>query len=171
MKTFLACALLCLILSAVINANGKSKSLKPHKRDIHLIEAYTQKTLPGRRESPPETSLNFIIEWKAKTYPETFFWRGEGGWLSCRMLKAHRILQGAGSKPIMGSGYSVEFAAGDNIHKGDTLMLTPVAGGKFPIPAEIPTTSRNTLYYTTAGSGWRPFPVDSISKKRDIVAP
>ncbi len=171
MKSVLACVLFVMCGFAAADVSAKGGRLKSHKHDLKLIEAYSQKTVPGRRESPAEISINFIMEWRAKTYPETMFWRGEGGWQTCRMLKAHKMELGAGSKPIVGSGYRVEMADGNNIKKGDTMMVTPMVGGKFPIPKEIPNEARNTLFYKTGGSEWRPFVIDTIIKKRDILAP
>jgi hypothetical protein len=162
---------ICLFL--MHEANGRAHSLKKKNRDLRLIEAYTQKRTPGRREFPAETTMNIVVEWRSKTSPETFFWRGEGGWLTCRMVRAHRLNTSAtvGSRPIAGLDYSLEAPDNNPFHKGDTLMLTPVTGGKFPIPAAIPESARNTLFYKTVGSEWKAFPIDSIAKKRDILAP
>lgn len=70
-----------------------------------------------------------------------------------------------------GKDYMTEVVTGDQIHSGDTLLLTPVTGGKFPIPSEIPDTATNTLFYKTGGSKWMSFRVNTIGKKRDIVMP
>jgi hypothetical protein len=51
------------------------------------------------------------------------------------------------------------------VKKGTNLLLTPVTGGRFPIPAEIPDSARNTLFYKTAGSNWIALPVNKIAKK------
>jgi hypothetical protein len=64
--------------------------------------------------------------------------------------------------------YNTEFVTGDQIHKGDTISLTPLTRGKFRIPDDIPKTAKNTLFYKTTGSGWQMSKVKTISKKRDI---
>ena len=130
-------------------------SKKKHKTYLKLVSAYTQHTAPADASAPPMTGEHFIIIWNSATYPETFFWRGTGGWLACNMQKAHKA----------GKNYITEDAAGDQIHKGDTLELSPVTRGRFPIPKEIPATAKNTLFFKTGGSTWLSFPVKKISKK------
>lgn len=132
---------------------------------VKMIEASSQKTLPGIPGADAKTEFKFIIQWLGASYPETFFWRGEAGWLSCRILKAHKVAT-KGKKTVT---YKTEFATGGNIHKGDLLELTPTTGGKFPIPAEIPATAKNTLFFKTAGSGWLSFEVKNIKAKPDKI--
>ncbi len=158
---------LCLFLACGINVHAKGK----HRLYLKLIEAYTQKTLPGRQEGrPPITGYHFIIIWEGDKSPETFFWRGDGGWLSCKMQKAHKFINRSAARPG-GIDYITQGVAGGDIHKGDTLELSPVTGGKFPIPADIPADAKNTLFFTTGGSGWLAYPVNKITKKPDIAMP
>ena len=170
-RSVLCLILLCLCFAGA--AHAKKKAKKKTSASFKLVEAYTQRTLPGIRPGPghqvPPPVTNFIIVWEAPAYPETFFWRGDGGWLTCRMEKAHKISGKSRMPP--GKDYSIEAASGDQIHKGDTLMLTPVVGGKFPIPAEIPDTAKNTLFFKTGGSKWLSYHVSTISKKQDIAMP
>ncbi|MFI5195791.1 MAG: hypothetical protein ACHQD8_01760 [Chitinophagales bacterium] len=168
MKCLLYFFAFCIVAGITFHAQATTK--KKNKTYLKLIEAYTQRTLPGRKESPPMTGTHFIIIWEYAKYPETFFWRGEGGWLSCNMLKAHKVTNRSHDMP-RGMDYRTEFVTGDQVHKGDTLELSPVTGGKFPIPAEIPKDAKNTLFFKTGGSGWLSFPVDKITKKQDIVMP
>lgn len=147
--------LLILGLSVTGTANAKGK--KTQKAHFNLIEAYNKKIQEGTNSNPPMTGDHFVIKWEDANYPETMFWRGEGGWLTCKIEKAHKA-------PKSGA-YTTEEANGGQIHKGDTLMLSPVTGGRFPIPAEIPTSTKNTLFYKTGGSGWLAFPVKKIGKK------
>ena len=171
MKSLLVCVFIGIGICAATETQAKHRWHPAKKQDLSLVEAFSQRTLPGRNESAPETSVHIVVVWRARTYPETFFWRGENGWQSCSMLRAYKMNLSAGSKPVSGSGYRLEDYNGKAPEKGDTLMLTPVTGGKFPIPAEIPVSSRNTLYYKTGGSGWKSFPIDTVVKKRDIIAP
>jgi len=125
---------------------------QPH---LKLITAYT-KTIPaGKQSNPPAAGYFFVVKWEESTPPETFFWRGESGWLSCSIEKACK----------KGKNYTGKNIDLGKIKKGTTLLITPVTGGRFPIPAEIPENSKNTLYYKTAGSGWIAFPVTRIAKK------
>jgi len=151
-------------------AHAQTGTKEKNKTYFKLIEAFTQRTVPGRKEAPPMANIHFIIRWEGTKYPETFFWRGASGWLSCSILKAHKVVNRPNNMPT-GIDYSIEFVTGDRIHKGDTLELTPVTGGKFPIPDEIPKDAKNTLYYKTGGSGWLPFRVQNITKKTDLIAP
>jgi len=170
-KILLLLIVLCFGITGIAHARKKAK--KKSATSFKLVEAYTQRTIPGIRPRPgqpaPQPTTNFVIVWQAATYPETFFWRGDGGWLSCRIDKAHKAT-GKLRMPA-GKDYMTEVVMGDQIHKGDTLLLTPVTGGRFPIPSEIPETAKNTLFYKTGGSKWLSFRVENIAKKRDIVMP
>lgn len=169
MRCFIYFLVLCFAVS--MNTHAQTAKKAKSKTYLKLVEAYTQRTRPGRPESaPPPTGTHFIIVWEYAKYPETFFWRGEGGWLSCNMLKAHKITNKSRNMP-KGIDYRTEFVTGDQVHKGDTLQLTPVTGGKFPIPDEIPKDAKNTLFFKTGGSGWLSFLVENITKKPDILMP
>lgn len=156
----------CSTLHAVAGGKKKVKAKAP-KTNIQVVEAYSQSILPGIPQGQVQTNYTIVVKWLGTQYPETFFWRGENGWLSCRQARAHRISNKKGATP----DYRTEEAVGDQVHKGDTLLLTPVRGGRFPIPAEIPESAKNTLYYKIPGSGWLACPVKVITKKPDIAAP
>lgn len=158
----------CVIISTA--ANAQTSSRKKSKTYFKLVEAYTQKVQAGRQETPPMTGTHFIIVWENAQYPETFFWRGENGWLSCNMLKAHKITGKTKDIP-KGIEYRTEAATGDQIHKGDTLELSPVTGGRFPIPDEIPKNAKNTLFFKTGGSHWLSYPVKKITTKPGVSMP
>ena len=159
--------LLVIGMAICVNAYAGTKKNRSH---FKLVEAYSQRTLPGRQHgAPPVTGLHFLIIWQDTKSPETFFWRGESGWLSCQISKAHKPAGSSKNTP-QGMEYITETLTG-GVHKGDTLMLSPVTGGKFPIPAEIPAEPKNTLFYKITGSGWLAFPVNNISKKHDISMP
>ena len=160
--------LLLVFLCLAGTTEAKKVAKKKEKANFKLLEAYSQKIVPGIPGAQPKTNFKFIIVWQGAKYPETFFWRGDGGWLTCSILKAHKIKNKGKSNPA-GVEYNTEFAGGDNIHTGDTLQLTPTPGGKFPIPTEIPADAKNTLYYKTGGSGWLSFPVKYITKKPDVI--
>jgi hypothetical protein len=90
--------------------------------------------------------------------------------MTCKIEKAHRV-KGPDTNVPKGLDYIAEMVNGDQIHKGDTLEVTPVKGGRYPIPAEIPATAKNTLYYKVGGSKWLSFPVKNISTKPDVARP
>jgi len=87
--------------------------------------------------------------------------------LSCKVEHARKNNGKSGT--AKGIPYATTPATGDDIHPGDTLELSPVTGGRFPIPADIPASAKNTLFYKTNGSGWLKFPVSKIAKKADVV--
>ena len=161
--TFITILCLLFLVDSTVLANTKKK-----KENIKLVEAYTQRTVAGIPGAPPTTGQHFIIIWQGASYPETFFWRGQAGWLNCNMQKAHKLSAKA-KETFNGVEYSTEYLTGDQIHAGDTLQLSPVTGGRFPIPAEIPKGAKNTLFYKTSGSKWLSFPIKKLSTKRDIT--
>jgi hypothetical protein len=150
--------LLCSVMLGIALAGSMAATAKNKKRqkcNFMLIEAYHKTTAVGEG-NPPMTGDHFIIKWNDTNYPETFFWRGDNGWLSCKIVRAHK----AGKMMA-----TTDDANGDQVHKGDTLMLSPVTGGRFPIPKEIPTSAKNTLFYKVNGSAWLSCKVKSIAKK------
>lgn len=141
---------------------------KKEKPALKLVEAYTQTTLPGIPGARPATNYYFIIRWETSKMPETFFWRGDNGWQTCNMTKVHKVTRTHNMPDV---DYAPEKTIIAQIHKGDTLQLVPVAGGKFPVPAEIPVTAKNTIFYKYAGSNWLSLPVKNIGKKKDVAMP
>lgn len=154
---------------AALATAGTKKTVKT-TRPFHMLEAYTQNKVSGIPGGVKEEGHHFVIIWDAKANtPESFFWRGESGWMNCIVEKAHKLTKAELKTAPSGSCYSMADVEAENVKKGDTLMLTPLRGGKFPVPAEIPASAKNTLYYKVAGGKWKPFPVKNITKKKDIV--
>jgi len=168
LKYFLFLPVFSLLVPYGLSANPKSKKKK--KDAFSLIEAYTQRTIPGIPRAPIHTNTHFIIAWMGQAHPEVFFWRCDSGWFSCNMVKAHKIKESSRFMPP-GTEYQVENISPDKVSKGDTLQLTPIIGRKETIPSGIPANSPNTLFYKTTGSGWLSFPIKEIGKKRDITMP
>ncbi len=166
-KYLLIFVLLLILPAADIRAKNMPK--KKQKTYIKLLEASSQKILPGSPGGQVKTNYRFILIWEGDQYPETFFWRGDNGWLTCKLEKAHKIKKKDHNVPA-GEDYRTDPGTAE-IHKGDTLKLTPVAGGKFPIPAEIPKTAKKTLFFKTDGSRWLSFPVNKMVKKPDVATP
>ncbi len=161
--------ILCFLVPALIFTGGISAKTKTKKQKTYfsLLEAYTQRIIPGIPGATPKTNYHFIIVWQGAKYPETFFWRGENEWLSCNMVKVHK-LPGKPNNTMPGMDYAAENIAIEKIHKGDTLELTPLPGGKYPAPGDISNDAKNTLFFKTGGSGWLAFPVKNIAQKEDI---
>ncbi len=159
--------MLCMPFITEGKGTHKKKATKEH---FKLLEAYTQRVLPGiPGGSLPDAGYHFIIVWHGTSNLESCFWRGENGWLTCNIEKAHKISPKDARNFPPGMDYRTEPVTGDEVHKGDTISLTPIKGGKFAIPKEIPATAKNTLYYKSGGSKWLAFPVKTIGKKRDIA--
>lgn len=151
-------------------ATKKKAVAKKPKPYFKVIDAFTQHVLPVKPHATPTNGDHFIIVWQAAKFPEAFFWRGEGGWLPCKMLYAHKVVCKSPQYPE-GLDYAVSHVKGDDIHSGDTLELTPMLMGKFPVPKEIPDSARNTLFFRVGTSGWLSMPVKEIKVKNDVVVP
>lgn len=151
-------------------AAAGSKTLKKTVKHFHVLEAYTQQKLSGIPGSPREDGHHFVIIWDAKTTtPETFFWRGANGWMNCSLEKAHKLTKAELKSVPAGTAWSTADVVAEEIHKGDTLMLTPLKGGKYPVPGEIPAKAKSTLFYKVTGSKWMAYPVKNIVTRKEIV--
>ena len=137
------------------------------------MESYTQRVVPGIRGGQSFLKTYFVLIWENKDFPETFFWRGDGGWFPCKIDLAHKVNQDAGTKPgnVPKVDYVTEDVGAENIGKGDTLLLVPIPGGKFAIPKEIPDTAKYTLFYKVDGSKWLHYKVEKITRKKDVIMP
>lgn len=155
-KRLLLLSLLTLVAIGTTFATAKTRK----KTNIKLVTAYT-KSIPEEEQSNPQMQGTFIvIKWDHTTYPETMFWRGQAGWFTCQIDKAHKVVKNKKTE------YTTEAVQIDQVKKRDTLFITPLKGGRFAIPAEIPEKAKNTLFYKTAGNPtWQSFVVSSITKK------
>ena len=162
--------LLALFVVVSLPTEAKKKSKKRSKANLTLVEAYSQRIVPGIPGSQPQTVLHIIAVWEGANYPQTMFWRGDAGWWGCNMAIARKIVNRRYIRADYRE-YETTVIAPDKIKKGDTLQIDPVPGGKFPIPGEIPQEAKNTLFFKTGGSGWLSFPLDTIVKKHDIIKP
>lgn len=137
-----------------------------------LIQATSLTTHPGRAETPSTTETRMVLVWKDKNEPTAFFWRGEGNWQSCEVYKVKNfrplVVKNNGIPQPM--NYEIVNNTG-SFAAGDTLELYPISGGKYPMPAEIPTAKNNIIYYKTANSKWLALPVEKITKLPTIAMP
>ena len=163
-------SLLCIIvLSFVVNGIVLAKK-KAEKKYVTLIEAYSQRNLPGvRRATPPPPTFHFIIVWEDRQYPDAFFWRADTGLFACYVAKAHKTL----NKVPRGVVYNTEKIALSEIHKGDTLdvFLLPHIRSANTVGMQVDDSVKNTLFFTTAGSKRHSIYVGAITKKHDIAMP
>lgn len=138
-----------------------------------LLQATTQKTLPGRPESKPTTERLFVVVWKDNAEPGGFFWKGTDSWLPCNInsIKNYKPLVVKDDGRPFSINYERDFE--DKTYAaGDTLELYPGTGGKHPIPEEVPLDKNNIIYYKTANSKkWMPLPVDTVIKLPSIAMP
>jgi len=169
MKSLLCFIALCFVITSNAQTRKKTTNKKPHSSFI-LLEAFTQHIWPVKTNVTPTTGEHFIIVWEAPKYPETFYWRGENGWLPCKIMNAHKVVCRSPDFPI-GLDYTVSHIKGDDIHVGDTLELTPMLRGKFPIPPEIPGDAKNTIFFKAGKSGWLSYAVQEITAKPDVTMP
>jgi len=158
------CCMLCFAVSVITDAQNATKKPKPY---FTLLEAYTQRIIPGIAGRPIETNTHFILVWKGDHYPETCCWNGDDGWQACTVVLARKITKQMYNVP-QGVDYLTANINPAAIRKGDTLELTTISKHKLPVPPEIPAEAKNTLFFKTGGSGWLSYPVKNIGRKLDI---
>jgi len=144
--------LLVVLLMVVFGMAGTAVATTKKKVYATLVSA--RKAQVQAANGQMKTSTNLVIVWKGSAYPESFFWRGENGWLPCRIQKYKKAASTSEADHI-----DID---NNQVHKGDTLLLIPTPGGKFAVPAEIPATAKNTLYFKTGGSKWQSLKVGKV---------
>lgn len=155
------------------NKGNTSKATKGYTdKKPTLLQATTQKTLPGRPESEPHTERNFVIVWNSSEEPQGFFWRGNGTWEPCNInsVKNYKPLVVKDDGRPFDMNYDRDFDD-RNYAKGDTLELYVTTGDKHPVPAEVPADATNTLFYKKADNKWHALPVNNITKLPTIAMP
>ncbi len=171
-KLVLAVLALIIAFSPLAQAQKtKKKSATATKAKFKMLESFSQRVMPGRREQQPQTNYYFILVWQSKDTPTTFFWKSENAWMSCSMAYVHKTNNKNSSRFIPDANYITQNITDHVIKKGDTLQIMPVKGGKFPIPKEVDPNTNNVLYYKTMQSNWLSYPVKQINAKPDLVMP
>jgi hypothetical protein len=157
----------CLIatMSAVVALTACAQSKKStmaatnnNKEYVTLIESTKELT----RHVKPQTEYHFVLRWESNTPPESFYWRETEGVQDCMIIKATKVRDVVNKKSAREHWYSSTAIVTDQIKKGDTLLLIPQRGGKYPVPDEIPASAQNTLFYKTASSNWMALPIKNI---------
>jgi hypothetical protein len=162
-----AISMLAIIFGFSACAQVKKSTVKNGGSYAKVLQAIRQRTLPGAPGSTPIESFHILVTWKNTQPPATFFWRDDkGSWFECDALLVHKK-----AKSDADSWYTTETRSLEKVKKNDTLELTPMPGGKYPVPASIPENAANTLFFKTAKSGWMSLPVNNIKKKPDIIMP
>ena len=154
------------------STHGKSPVKKLYKSDITLLEAYTQRTLPGRREGKIISTTHFIIVWHNKDYPTRFFWMDNNSAVNCNFCKAHKAYQGTDRFAHNRPDYVRDGLSNENIKPGDTLDVIPIAGNNTDLPHDLPAKTKNTLiYYQSNEKKLFGIKADSLTRKHDIMMP
>lgn len=148
-------------------AHGRKAALKEGKAEAQVLESRLVRTMPGRSESPTEYSYSFLIVWKSATEPGQFFWKGDKGWLAGNVSFARGV-----RKTPEGFLYEIADLGGSAVHKGDTIEVRTMKGGKYAIPAGIEGSKlTNTLFFNSDKTGWRYLAVPRFSRTQDITLP
>jgi len=151
---------------------GKTANRKLRKGAVSLVEAFMQRTLPGRKEASAITTMHFIIVWNNKEYPEKFVWAGNDRASNCSFAKVHKIPLKANQHLYSGLDYYRENGSPDKIQQGDTLDIIPLGPGNVDLPQSMQSFPKNTLiYYKNNEKNFFGFHVDSITRKPDITMP
>ena len=162
----------CTVFAFQSLAQSPKATVKSGAKHIKMLSAFSQRTMPGARGMKPITDYHFILVWKNNDAPGTFVWRGDHTWMTCSLLKVHKAnKKNADHTSPAGFSYTLEDVTKHPLKKGDTLEISPLAGGKFAVPKEIPQDSMNVLYFKTVKSEWLSYPVKKITAMQDIVLP
>lgn len=129
-----------------------------------VLEASSQRVLPGRKEGDIITNYELTVNWASDTPPVSFFWKDGERWMNCKVYSKPRV---AGSAAKQGP---VEIGP-EQVKKGTTVQLIPTSGGKYPIPANMPPDLKKALFFKTASSGWMYLEVTSMTVKPDVKMP
>lgn len=159
-----------LISSCAATARTRKKT-PVRSQNPRLIEATVQRTMPGRQEAQPMTTYRMVIVWNSPQTPETFFWRPEGDqWMTCQVTRIRKKPKTSPQDPT-GLWYATEIIRLEDIHKGDTLELVPIPGGRDIMPAAARKNGVKSIYYHTAGGGWQTVPVSAFRKLPNLIMP
>ncbi len=137
-------------------ANAKAIAGKKSKPSIKLLEATSQRIIPGIPGAEIKTNYHFIVVWSSPQAPDKFFWKNEKDQAYCRITKITSI-----------GSHSINAA----IHNGDTLSISAVNEKQTKAPTEVSPKAKNTLYFKTKNSGWVSYPIKKVTKKPDEVMP
>jgi hypothetical protein len=157
--------LVCGIAAGTSCAQSKKAGLSSGKAYAKLLESYSQKIIPGVQGQEITTEYQFLVVWQSSQKPETFFWKSPEAWMTCSVYK----LDKKRAKDNTNTWFETREIDLDKVRKGDTLVLIPVKGGKFPIPTTIPSNLKNIILFKTNKSNWLFLQVGKMTKLPDII--
>lgn len=171
---WIVCLVVFTSLAMSACAQTKKSTAKKKKTDkLVLLQATSQKTIPGREETEPSVEYRFVVVWKSTKEPAAFFWKGEQSWQACEVTKVKNLRALVINSNGIQQDLNYENNDPGNItyQKGDTLELYPITTGKHPMPAEVPTDKNNIIYYKEVNGKWQALPVEKITKLPTIAMP
>lgn len=143
---------------------------RKHGTPATLVEAYTQRTIPGIPGAKIQTATGFILVWMNTQLPDSVFWYGDSGWMGGKLLSARR---NTGYSPDRLTRKDYLFAPLDRakFKSGDTLALVPALLDSSPIIG-LSGTAVNTLIWRYGKKLQKlSVPPGHIIRKQDIVLP
>jgi hypothetical protein len=161
-------------LVALISFFPFDSSARPTKKKVkawfRLLEATSQRTLPGIPGAPVKTDYHFLVVWQDSKKPEQVFWNGDDGWQSCAVRRVHKVVRkDATGKSVI--DYRGEKDIETTINKGDTLDFRPITGRRAAKPAGFTGDPKNTLIFKVGENSWNQFSVTKITRMPDIALP
>ncbi len=142
---------------------------KKSKASFRLVEAFSQRMLPGKSGGAIKTDSHFILVWQDEAKPaDAFYWKNDNNWQQCIAAKAHKAVRG---QVRAGFEYSQERAGLAGVNKGDTIILTPRHGSGSAVPEPLQKKKGNFVCYKTQEGAWYSVPVLKLAQKHDIALP
>lgn len=142
-------------------------AVKNGNTSVHIIEAFTQKTLPGVRGMEPQTRFHITLALKSNLKPRLFLWMQDGKWYSCSLSRAHYTRE-------VNEGTHLPYTTAqiyiNDVKKGDTLELTPINITN-DVPIKPDKLKNNTLYFNNTQNNWFFVTIKHFLSKPDIVLP
>lgn len=129
----------------------KQKSIE---KSLPIVVISHSSRAPVSTDAYQNTQHQFVIRWNIKEAPESFFWRPqEGGWHTTLARQASKKAGAVITKKSCAWCVSTDIQLQD-IKFGDTLILTPVYGGRDVIPEAVENSPGNSIYYKLEKGDW-----------------
>jgi hypothetical protein len=162
----------CLIVAVALLSCAPTwaRKIRKSKQTASLIEAYSQRTVPGIQGAPIQTNTHFIICWLSADHPQTFFWHSANATVLCGATKARKTVKQSRFHQQT-TEYMLLSTDMTAVHAGDTLSVTPDTQKKQQKPSGLPSSPVNSLIYRSSKGGWNILPVKQIIKKPDVMMP
>ncbi len=165
--------LLAVCLAVAMNACAQPKKTSSKKQSVYatVLEARRQRLVSAMPGAQPINNYRVLVIWKSTKVPQSFFWRGEDGWINCLVNEVHKK-QRFVNKETEELWYTAAEIAPEKVKKNDTIELIPVSGGRFATPAEIPAQAKNTLFFQLLNdTKWQALPVNKFKQLKDVQGP